>query len=217
MIERPFADPKLREAYRALMRESAGPNHLDEASWEQLASGTANQSRRDELFDHVVSCEQCARVWRGLQVLQQQAGDARLIGAPAATSASWRARVMPLGLAAALVLAIGSLVLYRQGPGSASVDGVINRGTAVPEISGATYAAASRGFSWPLIDGASEYRVSVFTRDGQPVWAHVVATTNTVWPTAVTVSQGSYTWRVEALAGTSVIARSRLIDLDITR
>jgi hypothetical protein len=216
MTELRFADRALQDTYRVLTRDGGASGHLDSAAWDQLAFGPIDQSRRDELFDHVVSCGSCAQVWRGVLALQKQAAETGLIAAPAARP-SWQARIVPLGLAAALVLAVGSAILYRQGPESAPIDGAINRGTELPEMAGASFVSATREFNWTAVEGATQYRISVFTKDGQPAWTQTVATTAATWPDRTSIAPGSYTWRVEALAGGTLIARSRLIDVDITR
>jgi len=217
MAEPPFTDRALQDAYRELIRDGARGGHLDEPTWDGIATGEIDASARDRAFDHVVQCAECSRIWRGILELKKDAETQGLIpaGAPPST-AFWRSWA-PYAIAASLVLAVGSVVLYQRSPGSAVNQRVVNRGAALPEITGTSYAGASKTFSWTPVQGASQYRISVFTRDGLPVFTSTVASASAPWAERVAAPPGSYTWQVEDLTSAGVIARSRVVDVDVTR
>jgi hypothetical protein len=106
-----FTDPALQEAYRARMAPRGDGDHLSEATWDLIASGEIDPAGRDAAFDHVVQCESCSRVWRGLLDLKSEADAQGLIaGAPAA--ASWfRSPLAALAVAASVIAVAGLIVL----------------------------------------------------------------------------------------------------------
>lgn len=121
MVDR-LNDPELREAYQALMRDAAPPPHIDAAAWERIATGDIAPERRDAAFDHVVSCERCARIWKGVLALEDGARAEGLLPA-ARQSGSWlRSPLVQLALAATLIVVIGTVVMRTRpdAPGPAS-------------------------------------------------------------------------------------------------
>ena len=47
--------------------------HPDEATWERLAVGELDAAARDAAFDHILECERCSRIWRGVLTLKSEA------------------------------------------------------------------------------------------------------------------------------------------------
>jgi hypothetical protein len=217
MSELPFAEPALREAYRALMRDAAGADHLDEAAWDRLAAGEAESPERDALFDHIVSCERCSRIWRGVLTLQQQAA-AQGLAAPVRNQARpiWRSPAVALAMAATLLLVVGGVFLSQR-PAS---DNETVRGTALASIDGLMMAYDPDGvpaFVWPPVPAATHYRIEVFTEDGRPLWSADAAAPPARWPAETPRAKGTYRWRVEAFGGEGAMARSRLMPVELTR
>src|SRR5436190_5543343 len=109
-----FTDRALQDAHRALMMKGPAGAHLDEGMWDRLAGDELSASERDHLFDHIVSCEACATIWRGLSALRDEAQSQGLIPADApAASRSFRSPLVALAVAASVILVSG-LVVFRQ-------------------------------------------------------------------------------------------------------
>ncbi len=224
MAEPFFTDRALQEAYRALLQRAASTAHIDEATWDLIVSGHLDPAGRDRVFDHVLECESCTRVWRGVLALKSEAETQELI--PVATQSSWprrrlgegrwRASMMPLAAAAALVLVVGGAYLVRRSP---EPDTLRSTGT-LPTIGALMVAYTPDGvpaFVWAPVAEASRYRVEVFTDDGRPVWSREVERPPARWPDDVPRAKGPHRWRVEALAGDHVTARSAITTLEIAR
>ncbi len=140
--------------------------------------------------------------------------DAYVRPAPLVPARRWR----PLGVAAlvaATVIVAVWVVPLRQtgdnstvrGPAPAAVD-------LLPVTIGADGVPA---FGWTPLAAATRYRIDLFTDDGRPVWVREVEAPPVLWPNDVPRAAGAYRWTVEALAGTEVVARSRLAELELTR
>jgi hypothetical protein len=133
-----FTDRALQDAYRALMRNGSG--HLDEAAWDRLAAREAGQPERDRLFDHIASCDECARIWRGVLALQEGAEADGLLERQAPARAGWmRSPLVGLAIAATLAIVTGTVLLRTPEPAPTAST------TAPPVTSpapGATYLSA---------------------------------------------------------------------------
>ena len=218
MAEPLFPDRALQDAYQALTQSRPGAGHIDERTWDQIVAEEIDPAARDAAFDHVIQCEDCSRVWRGILTLRSEAESQGLI-APAAPARSspWRSRLVPLAAAAALVIAVAGLMISR----SPSPDANAVRGAAtLPPIDGLMMALDPEGvptFVWPPVATAERYRVEMFSEDGRPVWSGEVGAPPARWPADVPRTQGAYRWRVEAVSDGIVVARSRLTPVGIVR
>lgn len=217
MAELPFADPALRQAYHALMRDRSGTGHLDDATWDRLASHEIDQAARDQAFDHIVSCDRCSLIWRGVLALTAEAEAQGLLPRNGQARPLWRSPIVALAMAATLVIAIGGTFLTRQpAPGP---DTVRSSGTLAP-IDGLMIANDAAGvpmFVWAPVTGATRYQLEIFSGDGRPLWSGEIAAPPSRWPDAVPRTKGAYRWRVAALGADGALARSRLTPLEITR
>jgi hypothetical protein len=108
-----FTDRALRDAYRSSMPGSGG-GHVDAAAWERIASGEIDPADRDAAFDHVVQCEACSRVWRGLLDLKSEAEAQGLMPGAPATSSWFRSPVAALAVAASVIVVSGLIVLRQS-------------------------------------------------------------------------------------------------------
>jgi hypothetical protein len=210
-------DALLQAAYQSWMQADRG-GHLDDGAWQRLAAGDAAQSERDLLFAHVMTCTQCSEVWRSLSFLQIEAEREGLIEPRAATSASWfRSMLMPIAIAATLVIGIASVVLLRP---PAPVDDVSRGTTTMAAVEGLmmAYAAdATPMLLWTPVPAATTYHVEIFTEDGRPLWSGDVDTPPMRWPSGTPREKGAYRWRVEARNANGAVARSTLMPLELTR
>jgi hypothetical protein len=217
MAELPFVDPALRRAYRALMLDRPGTGHLDEASWDRLAANELDQAARDVAFDHIVACDRCSMIWKGILALTAEAETLGLIPREGQARPFWRSPIVTLAIAATLVIVIGGAYLTRTPP--PAPDTVRSSGTLAP-IEGLMMAYDPNSvpaFVWPPVAAATSYRVEVFSEDGRPIWTADVAAPPTRWPGDVARAKGAYRWRVEAMNGEQSIARSRLMPMELTR
>jgi hypothetical protein len=217
MAELPFVDPALRQAYRALMLERPGAGHLDDATWDRLAANEIDQAARDQAFDHIVSCDRCSMIWKGVLALTADAEAQGLIPREGQARPFWRSPIVTLAVAATLVVAIGGVFLMRA-PAPAP-DTVRSSGTLAP-IDGLMMAYDPNGVPtlvWPPVAAATSYRVEMFSEDGRPIWSADVPAPPTRWPGDVARAKGAYRWRVEAMTGEQSIARSRLTPMELTR
>lgn len=89
--------------------------HPDEATWDQLSSGELDAAARDAVFDHIVACERCSRIWRGVLTLKSEAQAQGLMPPDVAVSRAWlRSPGLQLALAATLVVVVGGVLVNRR-------------------------------------------------------------------------------------------------------
>jgi len=191
--------------------------HLDDAAWERLAANEASDLERDRYFDHVTACAECTLVWRGILTLKSEAEAQGLIAPGSRERSWWRAQMVPLAMAAALILVVGGVFLSRR---PASDVSTVRSADQLPAIDGLMMAYNPEfvpTFVWPPVMSATLYRVEVFLEDGRPVWSREQTAPPMPWPSDVATAKGAYRWRVEALKGGAVIARSRLAPMELTR
>ena len=160
---------------------------------------------------HLLVCSRCRD-----EVALLRAVNTELATASGRPARSWQWRILGVAAAAAAIL-IGAFLLAPpprnddhttlRGSSTALVDGLI--ATIGPD--------AVPAFAWTPVDGATSYRIAVFSADGQPVWSRQVGAPPVTWPAEVPRTPGSYRWNVAALAGATAVARSRLTDLNIPR
>src|SRR5690349_3854619 len=158
MAESPFVDRGLQDAYQALMKRGVGGDHLDEATWDRLASDAIDPSARDHAFDHVVECAHCSQVWRGILALKSEAETQGLIPAAPSSPPLWRSRYMALAIAATLVIAVGGVLLTRR---PVPESGTVRSTSEVKTIEGMMMAYDSAGVPtlvWPPAFAATSYR-----------------------------------------------------------
>ena len=216
MVERLFTDRALQDAYRALMQAGAAAGHIDEATWDRIVASDLEPDARDRVFDHVLECDDCARVWRSVLALRADAESQGLIARETPVT-SWQSRLLPLAAAAVLVLAIGGvMVMQQRQPDDEQVRGAAD----VATVEGLMMAYAADGMPtlvWTPVPEATRYRVEVFTDDGRPVWDREAASPPIGWPDGAPRVKGAYRWRVDALNGEALLARSRLTPMELVR
>lgn len=217
MAEPVFTDRALQATYRALIAGSAPGDHLDEATWDALAANSADAARRDAAFDHVVACERCSRIWRGVLALREEAETQQLIPrAPAPAAAWWASPAVQLAAAASLIIVIGAATLLRPSP-EPDVTRTAGAPAPIETLMVAYSADGVPAFVWVPSSGADRYHVEVFTDDGRPVWDRDMAQPPARWPEDVPRPAGTYRWRVTGMRGDDVIARSPISSVEIAR
>ena len=94
-------DARLQQAFATLRHRSASGQHPSDDDWTRFAANEMSSVERAEIADHIVSCAECAAVFR---VVTHVAEDAKGIAAiDRRTGFDWRT----LAAAAAVVLTIG--------------------------------------------------------------------------------------------------------------
>jgi hypothetical protein len=202
--------------------------HLDESTWERLAVGELAADERARALEHVMGCERCRKIYRGLLALKQ--GAAGFDPGAAAGTAPRRPRVRrgPLFLAASTAVAAAAALALWIGArppasppappvrrGATQDGGSVHRAIVVEGPRGAV-AAPPATFSWRPVDGADRYRVTLFGADGAPRWTDAWRPADAAlaaWPADLLPAPGTYFWRVEAAQGDVVIAESPLVEL----
>lgn len=210
-----FDERELQGAYQAWMRTDHG-SHLDEAAWQRLGAGDAMQSERELLFAHIMTCATCSEVWRGVSLLKHEAEAGGLIERRSVRQSFLRSMLIPVAIAAVLVIAIGTVVMRRPAPAGDVVRGA----TALSSVEGLMMAYAADGtptLVWTPVATAATYRVEIFSEDGQPIWTGDIAGPPLRWPPETPRTKGLYRWRVAAINGDGTIARSRLMPLELSR
>lgn len=131
----------------------------------------------------------------------------------------WRARRVWLPTAVAALAASVGLVAFLVVPRRPLDDQAALRGgtPALVELLPVSRLNDVLTFAWTPVSGATRYRVSVFFEDGRTVWSREVAAPPLGWPDGVARGAERYRWSVEALAGSVLVARSRLADLEVGR
>ena len=211
-----FTDKALQDQYRSLMRRNTA-GHLDETTWDRLTADLVPAEERATHFDHIVTCEHCSTIWRGVLALRSEAETQGLIAPEVAVrSSSWlRSPIAAFAIAATLLVVVGGVYLARR-----PVDEAATRGSSAPPVEGLMMAYNALGvanFVWTPLPEATRYKVEVFSEDGRPIWTREVTVPIVQWPADVPHAKGAYRWRVEASNGADVIARSRLTVLELSR
>ena len=189
-----FTFHRLRAAER---HPAPGPDCLDDLGVAAAADGAATP----QAIEHLSRCAACRTEVAHLARLLGDgavAGEVgRLEGGNVAARRFLRAVA---GVAAAAVLVLALLPLL---PGTDAGDGF--RDEPPPESQAPVLAApltsADRleSLRWNGVEGASQYRVTVFDEEGGLVWASETADTFVSFPADTTLVPGTpYWWRVEA-------------------
>jgi hypothetical protein len=160
--------------------------------------GETGESERLATLDHVMSCPACHREYEYLTAVEEAGAETERVAER--RPATWR-RVLPLALAASVVLAIGGVVLRDQ---VRSWSDGAERGTG-QEIT--QYLPASGGvvsgppsFAWKPVPGATRYVLEVLGPDGAIVFSDSTSDTSVTLPRADALTPGTtYRWWVRTL------------------
>ncbi len=123
MTVRPFGRvPGDDAALAALYRDEMGAvaydgRHPTEDAWVALATGTLDDVARDQVADHLVTCAECAAVYRAVADLQREASaiDPSVPRLETPASRWWASRSV-LAAAALVVMAVGTGAVLLRGP-----------------------------------------------------------------------------------------------------
>ena len=172
---------------------------------------------RAEALRHIMACERCRIIHRGLRALEEGARAAGL-GPPLPASSATRSWIMVGGVLAAVAAVL--LVWWRVGSGAGPARPTLRGERAVIIVQASAQMRAGGELRWTGVPDAIRYRVAIFGPDGAPAWQGETAPpspTAMAWPEEVT-APGTYRWRVEALdARGQIVARSLLTPVELVR
>lgn len=183
-------------------RSESPSTHVDDETFERYACGELTAADRARVDQHAATCEECARVLRGLGMLQREAARFDVEVPGAAKMPAWRGPVA-MGIAAALAIAIvGGVawtVLYNANATSTVREAQTSTIEAIAPRGRVTVAPTR--FEWRAWDGATRYEVRLFKSDGTLVWSGSTDSTAIQLPSSVALDSGQYYWQVSSSRG----------------
>ncbi len=198
-----MSDDRLRELYAA--GRTAGAEHPAPEAIHALVRREGPEDARLATLDHVMACEECHREFDLLRAIEQAETERVAAARPGAR----RAWLVPVALAASLLLAvgIGRSVLRPDGEDT-------TRGAADDVVLVQPGREASAGdalsFTWRAVAGASGYELEVLDAGGG-VAASASTTDTTASPlSAKALPAGDYRWWVRAATTDARALRSAL-------
>lgn len=198
---------------------SADSPHLDDDTLERFAVGELDSGARARVRAHAGACPSCAALLRGVTLLQKGAHEFDP-GAPRATRATSRTVWIPIGVAAAIAIAVlvPMMTARRPAPSLAPSSTRDARGDApVPIAPTGQLADAPARFEWRPLKGASVYELLLFREDGTLLWQQRAAGTSLERRADLQLLPGRYYWRVRALSDENAPAESPLTPFEIRK
>ncbi|MFL5447862.1 MAG: hypothetical protein ACJ8AP_10445 [Gemmatimonadales bacterium] len=184
--------PRLQELYaQALARRSAAAEGC--VSPEELLALVRKQgdeARRLQVLDHVMGCEACHREFELLRALEAAGGGSR----EPTTVRSISRRIMPLALAASVLLAIGVGLVMRNTESDITRGG----GPALVLLTPPAEVAPAQPvtFSWRSSAGTQRYRLELLDRNGVAVFSQLTPDTSLTLPAELLQPGSTYRWWV---------------------
>ncbi len=230
-----MSDDKLRELYTLGLstgpgRPTANGAHLEADDWERMSLGHMSAAERRRAVDHIGRCSECARIFKTLSTLEDQAReiDPR-VSEPGLAASPDRARVSfawpALAAAAALVLLVA---LPSRAPRDASdpvpPEPALRSGSEasrpLPLAPIGTVPRTPSALTWQGVPGISSYRVELLSRDGELLWeGETDEETSIELPHGTAEAPGRYFWRVVAIptpgARTSTAVTSEMVAFEL--
>ena len=198
MSRQPMTDAALREMYDRLLRErGSGAPDISVETVQALASGSYAGADRIELLDRVLSNPVTARELRFFGELASQTPPAR------------SRRMMPLALAATLLLSAGAVTVWTLT--RPPVDQVRGEPSGFALVEPGREATVARGtrFVWRSAPGAASYRLELVDGEGNLAFSAMTADTAVVLPDSLSaLAPGVYLARVHATLRDGTTTRS---------
>lgn len=199
-------DTRLQELYaEAMARRSAAPAPACVAPEQLLALVRREGAESDRLatLDHVMGCPACRREYDLLQALES-AGRRMMEDRPVRSIGR---RLVPLALAASLLLVVGVGLLVRN----RSVGDTLRGGGQLMLLSPETEVSPSEPivFSWRPVPGVYRYQIEVLDQNGKAMFSQVTRDTAIVWRAGFPAGT-SYEWLVRDLTpGSRLVSAAR--------
>lgn len=200
--------PRLQELYaQALARRSdATEGCVSPEELLALVRKQGDEARRLQALDHVMGCAACHREFELLRALEAAGEGSR----EPATVRSISRRIMPLALAASVVLAIGVGLVMRNRESDTTRGG----GSALVLLTPAAEVAPAQPvtFSWRPFPGAQRYRLELLDRNGAAMFSQLTPDTSLTLPAELLQPGSSYRWWVrDATPGSHVASSLRAL------
>ena len=165
-----------------------------------LVRKQGDEVRRLQTLDHVMGCAACHREFELLRALEAAGAGSR----EPVTVRSISRRIMPLALAASVLLAIGVGLMVRNRESDVSRGG---RSALVLLTPAAEVAPAQPvTFSWRPFPGTQRYRLELLDRNGVAVFSQLTPDTSLILPAELLPPGSSYRWWVRDATPGSPIA-----------
>jgi hypothetical protein len=149
------------------------------------------EARRLEVLDHVMGCRECHREFELLQALEVAArgGQPRVVR-------SISRRMVPLALAASLLLAVGIGLAVRERAGSEDIPrgGAHQLDLLTPPSEVAPGQPIT--FSWRTVPSAQRYQLEVLDATGAAIFSEFTPDTSLIWSADRLRPGASYRWWV---------------------
>jgi hypothetical protein len=211
-------DAELSRRYKAAVGEVAA-GHLDDITWERIASDELPPPERAAAMEHVLRCKACSDIYRGLIELRVEALKFdRSVPAPPRPRLILVRAAVGVGFAAAASLL--AFVVLRAPPHTDEVElrgSRTARPVAIAPVG--KQAAAPALFTFEPMTGAKVHRVQMLGADGAELWSSDnLSGAQAEWPKAVPANPGKYYWQVLGFpAGpASEGIASPMVDFEIT-
>jgi hypothetical protein len=199
-------DEALRAALMALPDPAA---HVDEETWVRLASAEMPEGEREAVLDHVVRCEECTRIYRGLRMLAAEARpfDSSVPAFEPVPQPVTRWRWRAAGALGAVAAAVVFLLLRPPtspnavAPAQLGTSDLRSAGVSAPVPLRPLGQVAERpgSFHWRPLPDARAYRVRLLDAQGEVVWTSPeVVEPSAELPPAVPLRRGRHYWQVLA-------------------
>ena len=194
---------------------SADSPHLDDRTLERFAAGELDRSELMRVQAHADGCAACAAVLRGLTLLREGAGrfDPNV---PGARRAQRRVVWMPIGVAAAIAIAVLVPVMIARRP-VPSITRDTRSDAPVPIAPTGQLTDTPARFEWRPFKDATVYELLVYREDGTKLWQQRAAQTSIERPADLHLLPGRYYWRVRALSDDNAPAESPLTRFEIKK
>ncbi len=183
-------DERLRAAYQAALAIRHSADRIECPSPEliqALVEHRGSQSERLDTVDHVMACRECLAEFELLRSLATERP---------APSRHWS---IPVALAAAVVLGLGAVLIWRaRNPGVPDLErgGSLSLLPIAPqgEIGGT---AGPITITWRSATGVARYELTVVRGDGTPLYAVATPDTSVTLPDSITLEpEREYRWQV---------------------
>ena len=200
--------PRLQELYAQALARRSEPAEGCVPPEELLAlvRQQGDEARRLQTLDHVMGCQACHREFELLRALEAAGGGSR----EPATVRSISRRIMPLALAASVLLAIGVGLVMRNREG----DNIRGGGSALVLLAPAAEVAPAQPvtFSWRPFRGIQRYRLELLDRNGAAMFSQLTPDTSLTLPAELLQPGATYRWWVrDATPGSHVASSLRAL------
>lgn len=189
------------------------PECLDELAVADFVEGRLGPQAREPVVAHLLTCARCRSAVRATGRLLADSGVAVEI-----RPRRWRRWLLPLGIAAAVAMA---LLVWPRAEETGPPPGTRGprSGTSIGPVPISPRASVARvnQFVWSSVPRAGRYRLRLYDAEGSVLWTVETADTVALMPDSVALSPGiGYFWKVEAQTEWQRWVPSDLVEFQLT-